>query len=144
MNAPSPDAIRAKLGREQRKQATPPDVRALLERGRRDRLDLLRQAKAIRSLAQVEAMAARKLLHIQNVKQPTIRARLLGELADWIIDQSETLTQDFGIEKIRARAKMRVVPHWVPEALAPDYLNPEITEFEAAARVRRMKREMSV
>lgn len=141
---PSPDAIRAKLGREQRKLATPPDVQALLDRGRLDRIGFLRQANAVSVLSRIEAAAARKLRHIQSVKNPTIRARLLGELADWLVDHLNTMDDDFGFEKVRiARVKVRRVPTWVPADLVSVYLDRSLTEFEAAARVRRMKREAS-
>jgi hypothetical protein len=142
---PSPDAIRARLYRERRAAAPiPPDVQILLDRGRLDRLDLLRYANAVHALSRVEASAALKLLHIQRVKQPAIRARLLGELADWLVDRLATMDKDFGSENVRsARVKMRRVPSWVPENLIGEYLKPEFTEFEAASRVRQMKREAS-
>jgi hypothetical protein len=139
---PSSAAVKAALYRERLKQATPPDVAAMLERGRRERLELQRRANAVRSLARIEATVARKIIHIQSVKQPSIRARLLGDLADWIIEHREALADDFGLEAVLAAHKRRrVVPAWVPEALVFDYLNPELTEFEAAAHVRKMKRE---
>lgn len=140
---PSPNAIRSKLYREERKRSpVPPDVKALLERGLRERLELQRQAKAVTALAQIEMTAANKIIYIQNVKHPAIRARLLGELADWIIERRETLTTAAGIKIFRIeRRRMRRVPAWVPPALAPVYLDPTVSEFEAARIVRAMKRE---
>jgi hypothetical protein len=140
---PSPDAIRAKLYREQRKIApVPPDVEELLKRGRRERHDYLRQANAVRALSQIEATAARKLFHIHRVKHPPVRARLLGELADWIIERRETLAEVAKGRTIHIRrSKLRRVPAWVPADLADIYRDPTISEFEAAALVRRMKHE---
>jgi hypothetical protein len=141
---PSPDAIRAKLYREQRKAApVPPDVQALLERGRRERDDLHRQAKAVRALGQIEATVASQLAQIQRAKHPSVRARRLGELADWIIGRRETLIEAAGVKMLPVRRSVttRRLPHWVPADLADVYLDPTISEFEAAALVRQMKRE---
>lgn len=139
---PSIAAIRSKLYREQRKRApVPPDVKALLERGLHEQQELQRQAKAIRELAQIETTAARKIVHIQNVKHPAIRARMLGELADWIIERRETLKSAEGIRMFRVqRYRGRQVPAWVPADLVPIYLDPTLNECEAASIVRAMKR----
>ena len=139
---PSPNAIRSKLWRDRKKQAIPADVRALLERRIAERIEMGRQSKALLALSQIEATAARKLIHIQNVKQPAIRARLLGELADWIIDRRETLKEAAAVKMFRVeRVKSRRVPAWVPADLVHAYLDPTVTEFEAAKICRAMKRE---
>lgn len=142
LHEPSANAIRAKLWRDRHKQAMPADVKALLERRVAERLEMGRQSKALLALSQIEATAARKLIHIQNVRQPAIRARLLGELADWIIERRETLKVAGAVKMFRIScARNRRVPAWVPADMAPIYLDPTVTEFEAASICRAMKKD---
>lgn len=137
---PSPEAIRARLYREQRAAApVPPDVQALLDRGRQERALLVKKRKALWALGHIEAAAAAKLVKVQRTKSPAVRARLLGDLADWIIERRETLESIVGHKPIKKRP--RRVPAWVPDDLAAVYLDPMVSEFEAARRVRAMKRE---
>lgn len=142
---PSPDAIRSKAYRESRAaHPVPPDVQALLERGRQERAAISKQRHALWELGRTEAMAAARIVKIQNTKTPELRARLLGQLADWIIEKRETLSAiTIGIHARHPipRHKVRRVPSWVPVDLVAVYRDPTITEYEAAALVRKMKRE---
>ena len=146
IHIPSPDAIRAKLWRERRKDGVPPDLKAILQRGREERAELEKHNRALCNLGRLEAAAAARLIKIQRTNNPWVRARMLGELADWIIERRTVLTEivesrPLRIGKVRSHTTKRQVPPWVPDDLRAVYLDPTVNEFEAAALVRQMKHE---
>ena len=146
IHIPSPDAIRAKLWRERRKDGVAPDLKAILKRGREERAELEKHSRALCNLGRIEAAAAARLIKIQRSKNPWIRARMLGELADWIIARREALTEivesrPLRVRTVRSHTTKRQVPPWVPDDLRAVYLDPTINEFEASTLVRQMKRE---
>lgn len=138
---PSRAALKARRDRERRQAATPPDVRALIERGREERAELAAQAKAASAISRIEAVAAARLAAIGKARKPETRARLLGELADYIAARRDLIDRATEWRTVAPRRSRRLVPRWVPADLAAVYLDPSMSEVDAAARVRALKHQ---
>ena len=130
----SPAAIKGACDRVRRRSATPLDVRALIEQGRQDRADLSGVDRIGRHIAE-------QMLAYSRARRPWARAKILGDLADWIAAERDLLER---AATIRSGARMRRrVPAWVPAEFGAIYAAEARTagEHSAAELVRSLKRE---
>ena len=141
---PMSNSERARRYRERQRAKTPPDVLALLEHGREAKLALAERARAEMRLVQVRSSVARRLHTIDLTISPSARARMLGELADWLQDeQHRQLFDSLATAKRMPKATAGVmIPRWVPADMV-DAWKAEWKmrgELAAASKIRAMKR----
>ncbi len=141
---PSPAAIRARAARERRKAATPPDVHALIERGRQERAELERQARDVAALGRLLSEIDARWARIKSAASVVTRARMLGDLADFLADEDrqELLNRTRSIGPV-VRVPRMPCPPWVPADMQDAYRRRShlVGEIAAASEFRKIKRE---
>jgi hypothetical protein len=139
------NAERARQYRERQKANTPPNVLELIERGKAAKAELADRRRAELRLLQVQNSVASRLRTISLTISPASRARMLGELADWLADeQNRRLLDSFAPSNPMPRSsKSTMIPRWVPANLVEAWKKEWRLhgELAAAAKVRAMKRE---
>jgi hypothetical protein len=95
--------------------------------------------------ARIHARVERKLAAIGSSSSPALRARKLGELADWLSDPEtrEILDRMASTKPLAHQRKIRQIPSWVPDYMADGYCAKmkRDGEFAAAAWARGLKHE---
>ncbi len=143
----SPAALRSREQRERRKAETPTDVRALIERGRRERDELERQARDAAEVGRLLAQIDARWTRIKRAANVSSRARMLADFADFLVDEERQalLTRVKASGRILRVDKNRCqpVPPWIPDDMRAVYRERSrlVGEITAASEFRRLKRE---
>ncbi len=140
----SAGAIRAAVAAEKRRVRTPPEVAELLAEGRRAHAEMVQEARDAAALVRVQAHIQHRMSQIARTVSPAVRARLLGNLADWMVrpDNQEILRRAAALPP-RAFVRREIeVPAWAQDYAGLYQAQARAAgELSAAAMVRRLKRE---
>ncbi len=141
---PSAAAIKAARDRARRAASTPVDVQAMLVQGRQMKAQIAARARDETALLKVETAALVRLKTIKRTVSPQVRARMLGELADWLVkQQSALLDRLICAEPLPKLDRSTRVPPWVPDEMVGVWRREWKAHGEIAAAhvIRKLKRE---